>query len=102
MSTIQDIFTDFRNKLYQLFPKRRDAIFNLMDANSASGKSFTSVVQLSNSEFFPRQYPSITDALTDGLETAPWEDIQKLVWQTVCPKGKTSLFSFYCRCYTTR
>ena len=40
----------FRHKLYQLFPKRKDAVFELMDANTASNKPVNSVVHLSKSK----------------------------------------------------
>ena len=82
MKKLQEKLIDFRNKLYSLFPKRKDAIFELLDANSASDKSVNSVVQLSLSPFFTRQYPSITDAISDGLKDAPWDDIQTLLWQS--------------------
>ena len=77
-----DKIVNFRHKLYQLFPKRKDAIFELMDANTASNRPVNSVVHLSQSKYFTRQYPSITDAVSDGLDSARWDDIQKLVWQS--------------------
>lgn len=89
---------DYRNKLYQLFPKRKDAIFELMDANTASNKACPSVVQLSNSEFFTRQYPSITDALTDGLAAAQWDNIQTLVWEFTQSKEKVGYHRFVIDC----
>ena len=98
MKNSQEKLIDFRNKLYPLFLLRKDAIFELMDANSASNDSLNSVVHLSKSEFFTRQYPSITDALTDGLDTAKWDDIQKLVWQTTQPEGKTPYHRFVVDC----
>jgi hypothetical protein len=70
MKNNRERLVDFRNVLYHLFPKCKDAIFELMDANSASTTSLNSVVHLSKSAFFTRQYPSITDTLTDGLEVA--------------------------------
>ena len=98
MKNIRDKLIDFRNKLYTLFPLRKDAIFELMDANSASYASVSSVVHLSKSEFFTRQYPSITDALTDGLEGAQWDDIQKLVWQTTQSEDKAPYHRFVVDC----
>jgi hypothetical protein len=98
MKNIRDKLIDFRNKLYTLFPLRKDAIFELMDANSASYTSVSSVVHLSKSEFFTRQYPSITDALTDGLEGAQWDDIQKLVWQTTQSEVKAPYHRFVVDC----
>jgi hypothetical protein len=79
---------DFCVTLYHLFPKRKDAIFKLVYANSVSTTSLNSVVHLSESAFFTRQCPSITDALTDGLGAAQWYDIQKLIWCTNQPKDK--------------
>lgn len=71
----------FRELLYRSFPRRKDAIVELLDANSASNGLFKRVVQLCKSRFFTRQYPSITDALTDGLEVANWPMLQKLMWR---------------------
>jgi hypothetical protein len=71
----------FRELLYRQFFRRKDAIFELIDALSTSAKHCNSVVQLSKSPFFTRQYPSITDAITDGLEVADWSAIQKLAWK---------------------
>ncbi len=76
--TVIEKLVQSRENLYQLFPWRKDALFELMDANSASNKPINGVVHLSKSEFFTREYPSITDTLTDGLEKAPWSNIQKL------------------------
>ena len=71
----------FRESLYSLFPKRKDAIFNLLDALTCHGHQCRSVVQLSNSDYFKRQYSSITDAIADGLPQAAWDKIRKLVYQ---------------------
>ncbi len=92
--TAIDKLVQFRENLYQLFPRRKDAIFELMDANSASNKSVNSVVHLSKSEFFTREYPSITDALTDGLEKAQWSNIQKLVWENTRSNDKATYQRF--------
>ena len=93
-----DKIVNFRHKLYQLFPKRKDAIFELMDANTASNSPVNSVVHLSKSKYFTRQYPSITDAISDGLNSARWDDIQKLVWQNTQSKHKTSYYRFVVDC----
>ncbi len=98
MKKLQERLTNFRNKLYQLFPLRKDAIFELMDANSASNDSLNSVVHLSKSEFFTRQYSSITDAVTDGLDAAKWNDIQTLVWQAIQPEDKVPYHRFVVDC----
>ena len=98
MKKFREKLVDFRNKLYQLFPKRKDAIFELMDANIASNTPINSVVHLSKSKFFTRQYPSITDAISDGLDSAKWNEIQKLVWQTIQPEQKTPYHRFVVDC----
>ena len=71
----------FRQSIYLLFPKRKDAIMNLLDALTSYGHHCKSVVQLSNSAYFERQYSSITDAISDGLPEANWEKIKKLVYE---------------------
>ena len=98
MKNCRETLINFRNKLYSLFPLRKDAIVELMDANSASNNSLNSVVHLSKSEFFTRQYPSITDALTDGLGEAKWDDIQTLLWQTIKPKNEVPYHRFVVDC----
>ena len=72
---------EFRDKLYLMCPKRKDVIMNLLDALSCHGRKYNSVVQLSNSQHFKRQYSSITDAIADGLPDACWDDIRKLIFQ---------------------
>ena len=44
MKKLREKIVNFRNKLYQLFPKRKDTIFELMDANTASNRPVNSVV----------------------------------------------------------
>ena len=51
-----------------------------MDANSASNGIANSVVQLSKSPFFNREYPSITDAIRNGLNKEQWSAVQKIMW----------------------
>ena len=70
----------FREALYKLFPKRKDAIMNLLDAIASYGHQSKSVVQLSKSPLFERKYSSITDATSDGLPHANWCEIEKLVY----------------------
>jgi hypothetical protein len=79
--------TRFRESLYSLFPKRKDAIMNLLDALTSHGHECRSVTQLSQSPFFERQYSSITDAIADGLVDAPWDAIRKLSYD-VATAGK--------------
>lgn len=71
--------SQFRDELYSLFPKRRDAVMNLLDALSCDGHRCKSVVQLSNSKQFERQYSSITDAVADGLSEVSWDEVCRLV-----------------------
>ncbi len=71
--------SQFREELYLLFPKRRDAIMNLLDALTSDGHHCKSVVQLSNSQQFKRQYSSITDAVADGLSEVSWNEVCRLV-----------------------
>jgi len=72
---------NFRKEIYACFPKRGDAIMNLLDAISSHGHQCGSVVQLSNANCFTRQYSSITDAIADGLCDANWDNIEKLTYQ---------------------
>lgn len=53
---------EFRQKLHETFPKRRDAIMDLIDALS-SNLHFRSITQLSLSPFFRRKYNSITKVI---------------------------------------
>ena len=77
-STLAINLIDFRNSIYLLLLKRKDAIMNLLDAASSHGHHCKSVVQLSTAPCFERQYSSITDAIADGLSEASWEEIKKL------------------------
>jgi len=52
----------FRLDLYEVFPYRRDTLLDLLDALS-SNSSARSVVELSLSPFFRREYSSITDGI---------------------------------------
>jgi len=81
-STAQQKLIAFRNELYQLFTKRSDATMNLLDAISSHAHKCKSVVSLSESSAFTRQYSSITDAISDGLPTAQSDNITKLVYDT--------------------
>ncbi|CEO17511.1 hypothetical protein RMONA_05690 [Rickettsia monacensis] len=46
----------FRSELYHLFPKRLDAIMNLLDALTSHGHRCRSIIQLSDVNCFDRQY----------------------------------------------
>jgi len=65
----------FRRSIYEILPVRRDATLNLYDALSADGHTVKSVTQLCESQHYERQYPSITDAISNGLPHAPWKAI---------------------------
>jgi len=52
----------FRNKLYEIIPKRRDATLELIDALSSNTQA-DSVVKLSLNEHFRRTYNSVRDAV---------------------------------------
>jgi hypothetical protein len=81
-STAQQKLIAFRNELYQLFPKRSDATMNLLDAISSYAHKCKSVVSLSESQAFKRQYTSITDAIADGMPDAKYDKITKLIYDT--------------------
>ncbi len=63
----------FRQKLYELLPKRRDATLDLIDALS-SDQHAESVTQLSLSPFFRRKYNSITKVIKEFLHRDKLED----------------------------
>lgn len=79
---------NLRESLYQALKLRRDATFNLFDAISADGGIYKSVISLSESKYFPRQYSSITDAVADGLSHVVWNDIKKITWPLIDCKAK--------------
>jgi len=47
MQQMKEKLQQFRQELYELFSKRPDAIFNLLDAHSCDGHQYKSVVELS-------------------------------------------------------
>ena len=65
MTSLQHL-QNFRQQLYELFPLRRDAIFELIDSISTHANKCKSIVQLSQAPCFTREYTSITDAISDG------------------------------------
>jgi len=71
----------FRTQLYHTLPKRSDAIFNLLDALCSSGHQCRSVIELSESPAFERQYSSITDAIADGLTYLDDETLLKCMFK---------------------
>jgi len=80
MQQIKEKLQQFRQELYDLFNKRPDAIFNLLDAHSCDGHQYKSVVELSQSPRFEREYSSITDAITHGLSDVDFKKIQTQVF----------------------
>lgn len=80
MQQIIEKVQNFRKKLHSLFPKRSDAIFNLLDGLCRDGHQYKSVVELSQSASFERRYSSITDAITRGLNHADFKKIETLVF----------------------
>jgi hypothetical protein len=64
------------NNFARIFSKRPDAIFNLLDALCGDGHQYKSVVELSQSPRFEREYSSITHAITHGLSDADFKKIQ--------------------------
>jgi hypothetical protein len=57
--------TDFRQHMYQLFTRRRDALFDLTDALLTTGPML-SPAHLSLASSFQRGWGSVYDALADG------------------------------------
>ena len=89
-STAQQNLINFRNELYSLFPKRADAIMNLLVATCSHAHQCNSVVSLSEAPAFKREYSSITDAIADGLPNAQWNKINKHVYDTFSQDNKES------------
>ena len=92
MSDQTEKLRKFRDELYQLFPYRADALFNLLDALCASGHQSRSVIELSESPAFSRKYSSITDGIADGLSQVCFSDIEKLVFKTTAEPERAALF----------
>lgn len=88
----------FRQELYPLFHKRKDAVMDLLDALTSHGHQYNSIVQLSNSDFFRRAYSSITDAIGDGLPHADWKEITKLVYKYTVEKKQEGPNCFLLDC----
>ena len=84
----------FRSGLYNLFPKRADAIINLLDALTSNGHRSKSLIQLSNVDCFDRKYSSITDAIADGLPHADFKKIMKLIYDHVS-KGSEAKYRLF-------
>ncbi|MBU1750821.1 MAG: transposase [Chloroflexi bacterium] len=59
----------FRQELYQLFPARRDAVLDLLDALCSSPHA-RSVVELSLNPLFRREYCSVYDAIANLFQAS--------------------------------
>lgn len=81
----------FRQNLYNLFPKRRDAILNLIDSISSYAHKCNSVVELSESPLFERKYSSITDAIAEGLHHSEKEKIKNLIFESCKPAPEKAI-----------
>ena len=77
---------NFRQKLYDLFTLRKDAICELIDSISTYANNCKSIVELSQSPCFTREYTSITDAISDGLGKYDFSGITKLIFEHCCIK----------------
>jgi hypothetical protein len=96
MSDVLKRLKQFREKLYSLFPYRRDALFNLLDALTSRGHESKSIVELSEAKVFERQYSSITDAIADGLPRAPFDRIEQTVFEATKVPGTDHVFFTDC------
>jgi hypothetical protein len=96
MSDVLNRLKKFREKLYSLFPYRRDALFNLLDALTSRGHESKSIVELSEAKVFERQYSSITDAIADGLPKAPFARIEQAVFEATKGAGTDHVFFTDC------
>ena len=70
-----------RQSIYFAFPARRDANMNILDALSSYGHCCKSVVELSEANYFERQYTSITDGIADGLPNTNWNSMVKEIFK---------------------
>jgi hypothetical protein len=86
---------NFRNALYGLFPKRKDAIFELIDSISSHAHLCNSVVELSEAEAFTREYTSITDAIADGLCDVDFKAVEKLVFDHCTDEGHKGQYHLF-------
>lgn len=65
----------FRQELYQLLPARRDALLDLLDALCSSPQA-QSVVELSLSPLFRREYGSLSDAIDQFFQASSPEQAE--------------------------
>lgn len=76
------LLQQFRQELYSLLPRRRDALLDLLDALSSSPNA-RSPVELSLSPLFRRQYGSIRDATTHFFQASSPEEAsaERRTWE---------------------
>lgn len=72
----------FRQTVYEAFERRRDALMELIDALSSTPDA-RSVVELSPSSFFRREYPSVYDAIVGLFQPSKPEkaDEERRAWE---------------------
>ena len=84
MDTQQTIsqLQQFREELYQLLTERRNALVDLLDALSSS-PNVRSVVELSLSPLFRREYSSVSDAIDQFFQASRPEkaDEERRAWE---------------------
>jgi hypothetical protein len=85
---------NFRQQLYDLFPLRRDAIFELIDSISTYANKCKSIVELSQAPCFTREYTSITDAIANGLDKYDFSGVIKLIFEYCCVKPSNDYHLF--------
>lgn len=75
-------FKQFRQAMYEAFECRRDALMELVDALSSTPDA-RSVVELSMSVLFRREYPSLYDAITSLFQPSEPEkaDAERREWE---------------------
>lgn len=73
LNTVVDNLKKFRTRLYNSFRYRADALLNLIDALSGNTQA-KSPVELSLGELFPRQYPSVYDAVVNFFRPTNQEE----------------------------
>jgi len=99
LEEIVPVLKNFRDSIYRLFPSRRDAAMELVDALS-SNKTATHVVELSLSPLHRRNYCSITRVLDEYLskdEVVALQQKQALtrLISSLCPSLQQRAFHLF-------
>jgi hypothetical protein len=63
----------FRDNVFANIPIKSSCVVNLLDSLCADGRRVKSVVELSTSKYFQRNYCSVTRAITEGLASMDWD-----------------------------